>query len=139
MYYIREEEPCFTIAQREDYLQFSFFITVECELGISQYQINEDSEAKNQTFKASRSPNDSIRMEDNEFELSLRGDHLQGVANILNERDLNSKQNSGDKRDKTFGHRRYGDNTKENKEPLNSSRFFLNRVASKNSSFDEYE
>jgi hypothetical protein len=47
-------------------------------------------------------------MEENEFELSLRGDHLEGVANILNERDTNSRQISPEKKEKVLRHRRYG-------------------------------
>jgi hypothetical protein len=65
VYYVREEEPCFSIMEREDYLQFSFFIIVECELGISQYEINENYLEKEQSFRCNESNNESLKIGDN--------------------------------------------------------------------------
>lgn len=124
--------------EREDYLQFSFFIAVECfELGISQYQINEEELVRNDSFKCSGEHDHSIHLGNNELQLNIRGHHLDSVASILNERDLNASEQKGGKT-KGFGHRRYPDANPQDGESLNSSRFFLNRVASKHSSLDEY-
>jgi hypothetical protein len=39
---VREEEASFIIYQHEETLQLSFFIVLEQDIGLSQYQINEE-------------------------------------------------------------------------------------------------
>ena len=84
-------------------------------------------------------------MVEHEIEYEGEGDHLANIAEILNERDMNLDLNFNkqQKLTRNLGHRRYSNSNKksqqqdENISPLDSSRFFLSRVASKNSSFEE--
>jgi hypothetical protein len=72
--------------------------------------------------------------------MSRGEDDLEGVACILNERDMNIINQEEKQLNRKFGHvrERYIENkSPQLREPLSSSRYFLNRVASKNSCFDE--
>lgn len=154
-YYVREEEPSFTIYHREETLQLPFFIVIEQdagleqEIGLSHYHINDDPHPFH-SHDRNRS------MVEHEIEGGSDGDHLANIACILNERDLNAGDDFmegslrrelalelGKEKQLTRnpGHRRYNNSNKKSpyayQEPLSSSRFFLNRVSSKHSSLDE--
>lgn len=58
-YYVREEEPTFAIYQREDTLQFPFFIVIEQD-ALSHYHLNEEGLNPNHSFQYSQDRDRSI-------------------------------------------------------------------------------
>lgn len=129
------DEPCFAIYEDQDWLQFPFSVAPpRGPPGLSQFQMKEvlDFQEKLHSFRGS---------EENEQSMGWRDQHSGCSGNSalreLRERDLNSLEE--EKRLKRV-HPFKDYNPRSDMllcEPLNSSRFFLNRVSSKRSDFDE--
>jgi hypothetical protein len=61
---------------------------LEQDVGLSQYQLNEENTHPNHSFHYSQERDRS--MVEHDIEGGSDGDHLANIANILNERDLNA-------------------------------------------------